>query len=303
MIWVFSICATAAVLLAQSPYVRGGSIGKTAEEPPANSWPQFEYVPISEWQGKRVIFLPQPLSLRTFGYQSFKGGTGQFGQPTYEEAAGKIGTVVAVEPGQYPKVVIEMEGGHRRYEGTVYLEDLEGIAFLEEIDAARRELIGKTLWILSSAITTYDEASGKFGSVKVKKFSPVTVTDVVVGWYNHEPIRLILKSENGDEGFQDVDISGTNVSKQLRDLSHIDKSFSRADPKKAHPWPKAIWDAIQNEKVAIGMTEEQVRMSWGVPKSISQTVTAAGKSEQWVYGTGAYVYVTGGLVTGIQNEK
>ncbi len=79
--------------------------------------------------------------------------------------------------------------------------------------------------------------------------------------------------------------------------------MSRVDPKKAYPWPKPIWDAIQDEKVALGMTKEQVKMSWREPKSISQTVTAAGKSEQWVFGSGAYVYLTDGLVSGIQNEK
>jgi hypothetical protein len=299
---VFSVC-TAGLLLAQSPYLRDGSIGKAKEEFPVNNWPQFKYISISEWQGKRVIYLPRPASLRKFGYQAFSGGSGQFGCPTYEEAAGKIGTVMAVEMGQFPKVVIGIEGSSRRYVGTIYLETLDGVAFLDEIDQARKELIGKTLWILSSDIETYDETSEKYGSVKVRKFSPVKVTDVVVGWRNEEPIRLILKSENGDEGFLDVNISGTNGSKRLVGYTHIDKRFSLVDPKRAYPWPKPIWDAIQDEKVALGMTKEQVRMSWGEPKSISQTVTAAGKSEQWVFGSGAYVYFTGGFVSGIQNEK
>lgn len=303
-IWICSVWATAASLVAQSPYVRDGSIGKAKEEAPVNNgWPGYKYLPISEWQGKRVIFLPQPGSLRKFGYQAFTGGGGQFGNPTYEEAAGKIGTVVAVEAGQFPKVAIEMEGSSRRYVGTVYLETLNGVAFLDEIDQARKDLIGKTFWILSSQFVTYDEASGKYGSVKVKKFSPVTVADVVVGWQNEAPIRLILKGESGDEGYLDVNISGTNGSKQLVGFGYIDKHLSRVDPKTAHPWPKPIWDAIQDEKVALGMTQEQVKMSWGEPKSISQTVTAAGKSEQWVFGSGAYVYFTGGVVSGIQNEK
>ena len=303
-IWICSLWATGASLVAQSPYVRDGSIGKAKEEAPVNNnWPRYKYLPISEWRGKRVIFLPEPGSLRKYGYQSFTGGSGQFGNPTYEEAAGKIGTIVAMEPGQFPKVTVEMEESKRRYVGTVYTETPTGIAFLDEIDQARKDLIGKTFWILSSELVTYDEASEKYGSVKVKKFSPVTVVDVVVGWRNEEPIRLILKSESGDEGYLDVNISGTNGSKMLVGFGHIDKHLSRVDPKKAYPWPKPIWDTIQDEKVALGMTKEQVKMSWGEPKSIAQTVTAAGKSEQWVFGSGAYVYFTGGVVSGIQNEK
>jgi TonB family protein len=297
-----------------SPYVRDGSIGKAPADTPVNNWSQFRYLPLDEWQGKRVIFLPQPGLLRKYGYQSFKGGSGDLGQPTYAEAAGKIGKVIAIERSSErvlgSNVLIEIEGSGARYVGRVSgplaggaADTVDGIAFLDEIDQARQELIGKTLWILSSQLLTNDESSGRVGSVKVKKFSPVKVTDVVVGWRNYEPIRLILKSETGEEGFFDVSLSGTNASKQLVAYSHVDKHFSRTDPKSGLDWPKSVWDAIQDEKVALGMTKEQVTMSWGTPKSVAQTVTTAGKSEQWVYGNGAYVYFTGGLVSGIQNEK
>jgi hypothetical protein len=302
-ICIFGVCVTTGILLGQVPYLKTGSIGKVNESLPVNAWPQFKYVPMSEWQGKRVIFLPQPASLRHFGYQSFTGGSGQFGAPTYEETVGKIGTVIAVDAEEYPKVTIEMEGTGRRYIGTAYTGSLRAVAFLDEIDQARKELIGKTLWISSSSILTYNDATGQFGSVKVKKFSPVRVVDVVVGWYEHEPIRLILKSENGEEGFLDVQISGTNVSEVLIGSGHIAQYFLLADPKKTYLWPNSIWDAIQHEKVALGMTGQQVRMSWGEPKSISQTITAAGNSQQWVFGSGAFVYVTHGVVSGIQNEK
>jgi TonB family protein len=290
--------------LPSSPYVRNGSIGNVPVETPVNNWSQFKYIPFDEWLGKRVIFLPKPAGLRQFGYQFFQGGSGQFGLPTYAEAAGKIGRIVAVEGGQFPKVVIELEGPGPRYVGTVYSGTLSDIAFLDEIDQARKELTGKTLWTLGSELGTYDETSGSFGSVKVKKFSPLKVVDVVVGWFSDNPIRLILRSETGEEGYVDVSISGTNSGKQLASLSHIDKSFSLTDPKNGHQdWPQAVWDAIQEEKVALGMTKDQVTMSWGRPKSIDQTVTAGGKSEQWIYGNGAYVYFTGGFVSGIQNEK
>jgi hypothetical protein len=49
---------------------------------------------------------------------------------------------------------------------------------------------------------------------------------------------------------------------------------------------------IQDKKVAIGMTRDQVKMSWGEPNSISQTLSASGNSEQWVFGNGARVSFT-----------
>lgn len=55
--------------------------------------------------------------------------------------------------------------------------------------------------------------------------------------------------------------------------------------------------------VKIGMTQEDVLMKthWGKPHSINRTTTASGTSEQWVYGSGNYLYFTNGKLTAIQN--
>ena len=51
----------------------------------------------------------------------------------------------------------------------------------------------------------------------------------------------------------------------------------------------------------IGMTAEQVREIWGVPKKINRTETVYGISEQWVYYSDKYVYLKNGYVTAIQD--
>jgi hypothetical protein len=53
-------------------------------------------------------------------------------------------------------------------------------------------------------------------------------------------------------------------------------------------------------KAWIGMTAKQARLAWGDPDDINITVTAAGRHEQWVYGSSSYLYVDNGIVTGIQ---
>ncbi|MEC0106773.1 hypothetical protein P4H27_07455 [Paenibacillus taichungensis] len=51
----------------------------------------------------------------------------------------------------------------------------------------------------------------------------------------------------------------------------------------------------------IGMTEEKVLEStWGKPQKINKTKNKYGVSEQWVYGSGRYVYLDDGIVTSIQ---
>lgn len=61
-------------------------------------------------------------------------------------------------------------------------------------------------------------------------------------------------------------------------------------------------DAIANGQVFIGMTAAEVRQSWGDPTAINRTHTANLTSDQWVFGSGAYAYLTDGIVTAIQTS-
>jgi hypothetical protein len=51
---------------------------------------------------------------------------------------------------------------------------------------------------------------------------------------------------------------------------------------------KAVW---------VGMSADQLRAAWGNPQGINQSSTGF---QQWVYGTGTYVYLQGSLVTSWQ---
>ena len=52
-----------------------------------------------------------------------------------------------------------------------------------------------------------------------------------------------------------------------------------------------------------GETTDQVVASWGKPRNINETITAAGKSEQWVYGSGQYLYFDNGILKTIQTSR
>ena len=55
----------------------------------------------------------------------------------------------------------------------------------------------------------------------------------------------------------------------------------------------------------IGMTPAEVveRTNWGQPESVNRTVTAVGTREQWVYGTGEYLYFVNGRLNSIQTSR
>lgn len=58
---------------------------------------------------------------------------------------------------------------------------------------------------------------------------------------------------------------------------------------------------VYEKKIQIGMTEEMVLDSWGVPDDINRTVGSWGVHEQWVYGLGQYLYFENGKLTGWQD--
>ncbi|PAU92611.1 hypothetical protein CK503_15850, partial [Aliifodinibius salipaludis] len=69
-------------------------------------------------------------------------------------------------------------------------------------------------------------------------------------------------------------------------------------------WSTEIKYAVQNQEIVIGMTERQVRLSWGQPDDINSTVTAENRDEQWVYGDETertYLYFENGELTTYQN--
>lgn len=295
-----------------NPYVKEGSVGAATK--PACPKYATEYRPLNCWLNERFIFLPQPKSLQEFGYQSITGGNGQFGHPTYSEAVGRIAKIVGIEKGKYTgwDVTLKVEGSERTYVGRVLSDrpddaSLHSLGPVADLDQARDLWNGKTVWVKwdyfhHPKLWTYNADSGEIGELPIERCSKLMVTDVVAGWYEHEPVRLVLTTADGKTGFVDVQLSGTNVPKLLRnDESSFDRMFFVQDPHEIYSWPDAVWEAIATGQVFIGMSAEQARLSWGRPKGVHTTMVEGQKSEQWVYHSGRYVYVTGGKVSGIQN--
>lgn len=224
--------------------------------------------------------MPRLKSLQRFGYQSFKGGKGEFGHPTYEEAMGRVGTVLEVTKrfiGSMRSgwnVTIQMDDNGQHYTGEARSEDpkdpkdpdgatLDGIMPLLDLQAARNKYLGKHLWLKHPDLLTYNEATDDIGLLRVPSISRVTVTDVVAGWFRVSPIHLIVQTDFGAEGFRQFALSGTNMPGFLRHpgvLSSPEQFFER-DPRQIFDWSERVWDAIASQRVFVGMEETQARLS------------------------------------------
>lgn len=71
---------------------------------------------------------------------------------------------------------------------------------------------------------------------------------------------------------------------------------------------EAVENAVRAGEVFIGMTADEVVMSWGRPSKINSSVSGGGRNEQWIYrreriGYDQYVYLDNGVVRSMQSSQ
>ncbi len=253
----------------------------------------FTFHPINSWVGQRFIFLPGPKASENSAYEDFSG------KVIRKQYQGRIAKVISVsEFDGRAHVEYEMEDTQERLRAQTLpnKETVKGMALVDDLNNARSHWMGKTLWCKQMMISTYDELSDAVSYLRIKRYSPLKVADVIAGWDEEKPIRVVLEAADGRRGFVDLNLSGTNVFQEVRHLHRFDHCLLTEDPRKSHKWPAQTWNLIENSQIAAGMTMEQVKMSWGEPEKITRT--AAG--ENWVYPGGTLTFKNGAL-SGMQN--
>jgi hypothetical protein len=288
LVAIFSVVA-----LAQPETRQNITPEKKSESKPVEAAPTpFPYHPIGSWVGKRFTFLPKPKGSESGTYEDFSRLV------THQKYAGRVARVVSAnDSGASAYIEFEMEddGERLRVFTVANKESVRGMALLEDIENARKQWAGKTVWGKMLMISSYDEQSGAITMTAVKKFGPLKVVDVVPGWDEEKPARFKLETPDGKQGFVDLNLSGTNVQKEVRNLSRFEDHLLPENPKLKYKWKADVWSAIEKGQVYPGMTEEQVKMSWGEPDKITRT--AAG--EVWTYTSGALVFKKG-ILSGSQ---
>lgn len=77
--------------------------------------------------------------------------------------------------------------------------------------------------------------------------------------------------------------------------------------KKLYPgWSNDVCNTVSEEKIKIGMTEEQVIAAWGKPYKINTTRNSYGSHDQWVMHDSidsSYLYFDNGILKSIQQSK
>lgn len=282
--------------------IQEGSIGNIENKEIKNKDKnEFKFIPIKDWEGLEFIFLPQSKSSQEYGYQLFNKKDEQFKGIEYKKYVGKTIEVIELKKNGLWEVAFRVKETGEVLVTQAFGGTIDNIALISDIKKARKKWIGKTLWTKSTELVSYNFEKDTFNSVEIKKYRPVKVKNIVGGWYSSSPIRFILETLNGKQGYVDINLSGTNVSKTLRDNNKFEDEFLTENIREKHDFSLKVWKAIEKENVFTGMTKKQVELSWGQPKDINKTISGSNVSEQWVYQNYNYLYFENGKLTTIQN--
>ena len=326
-----TLAGLAACLLVAAPAVSDPRSSASTLPAAANSSGAglFPTIPESKWIGLRLMILPQSKALQRFGYQELyqdpakdNGKDVQYAPLPYADYVGRIVRVVGIGRGNLPggdhvdEADLQLEGSKQIIHGDIDQGCMTDTAPVSDLETARTLYLGKTLWLASDHLSTYDPQKDTadvptspawhqaFGKTPIKQYSPVKVLDIVPGWYASAPTRFIVQDESGTEGAQgyvDVHMSDTNVPESLKAADKFQDTFLTADPRLANPWPAKVWTAIENKQIFLGMTAPQVRMSWGAPKEVHAVAGQPG-TEEWVYASAHTLTLKDGVLQEASQE-
>lgn len=211
---------------------------------------------------------------------------------SYEKFHGKRGKVIdivsdgsgSVMTGYFWQIEIEGEKYYARWIPVVP-DYLESSYFLGDLDLATK-LTGKKIWVVKQKLITPEKEI----QVRVGHLDEVEVIGIDTKSYGHgfdgaSPFWFRIKTADGKEG-----------------LVPYDKRFFFIEDPIKQSWNPAIIEAIRSRNIKLGMTPEQVRLSWGNPERINRTVAANTVLEQWIYGR-QYLYIENGKVRSFQDSR
>ena len=155
-----------------------------------------------------------------------------------------------------------------------------------------KSMVGKRIWLSHQYFSQgkIDELETKT-ELKFKHLDAVKVLEVSNDQAKYSirsqigPFFILVQLKNGRKGV--IQYPGVDYA------IHYKNPFSSK-------WKTSSISKIKDRKVWVGMSKEQAILSWGKPKKVNSTITARGRSEQWVYGS-QYIYFRGNSLTTIQS--
>jgi len=261
----------------------------------------FNGNPYEKWKKEKNTYA------EGISYQSYKGKMGKLnpktewdwnGRYTWYEATLKDNCEKIYTFDELTGIITEAEKEEQKKQKQEIKERISAYNHCSENDV--KDIIGKTIyigqgWNLAKLLIT---KSGQkfflkpFEPVKVINLTRVTPHEKIL-W--SESYYLEVERVNGEKGWYPCQ----------NDLIEYTSPIS-------NKWPAEIIHLIKAQKLAIGMTTEQVLISWGKPLKINSNRSRYSVTEQWIYepgrstnwyGPSGYLYFENGELTNIQTSR
>lgn len=257
---------------------------------------------IDQWVGNEVIVLEKPQIFRQNGYELFfcieldscieksdSTTNHKNGRIRYEVLSGRVLKISNVEPlGNEWLITFENDSIKKKIFGKTHKLVIKEIGFISDLENARKRWIGKTVFSKKGVISTIKEDRSGFGSLKVGHRDSLMVIDVKWGYtpLPVDPIWLMVQTPVGNRGFIPLRFSWTNTaSDRIRKFNPWKEFIMETDPAETYSWDENTWEIIDNHRIVIEMTTEQVLMSWGEPLKRTNKEYQGVKTECWIYGS------------------
>jgi hypothetical protein len=273
-------------------------------------------IPPKKWLGKKFIFLEMSKMLQEFGYDLHLSKNWYSSRsinpelersPTYnllyDKFVGKVIQVIEIEDKSFdPIISFRVEGSEMMVYGKPYKGYLDGIAPFDDLDKAKAKWLGKTIYSKVRSILTYDAQADKYGQVKIRIPVPLKVNDVWWGLRSTDPLWLIVETPEGEKGAIATAFSWTNIyNDRWKESRPWEDKFFEENPRVKFKWTEEDWNLINDGKIKLGMTKEQVQLSWGKPKKLNEDIYQGAVREQWIYDS-QYLYFENDKLTAMQNR-
>jgi hypothetical protein len=272
-------------------------------------------LPVSEWIGKHFIALSKQELIRATGYELYSCQPITCDSTPYmpdwelknhrircENISGDTLTVVAVQPDSDEWIVsfLHSRSGRTMY-GRTHRHALQEIALIDDMIRARERWLNTAIFSKRGTISSLGTTSNvSIASLRVRVFDSLIVNDIQWGT-TPLPVKplwlMVTSSSSGKKGFIPTRFSWTNThSDQIASQYPWEEDLFENDPRSLYDWEDNTWEVINNHRVIIEMTKDQVSLSWGVPDSIKKTI-AGNASEIWIYPSHECTFTNGKLAS------
>lgn len=255
----------------------------------------------SRWPGNYFIILPKQQLVGSFGYNLFScvGALcdSHKTDPKWElenhrirsEAIGGDTVMVAAAEPEDNEWVLTFR--HRQtqkhFYGKTHNQAIAEVVRADDLTNARKRWLEKVVFSKRGVISIPGtNSAAALASHRVRIQDSLLVTDVTCGItpLPVKPLWLHVMTLDSIRGFIPIRYSWTNTMHTFKkDVTPWGEDIFEQNPLERYSWSEDTWELVNNHRVVVEMTTDQVRLSWGSPEKENSNADGETERLSWRY--------------------